>query len=265
MLQPEERLDKILANAGYGTRRDVKRLLHAGAVTVNGTVVTDCASHIHTDRDCLAVDGETVRIRSNICLMLNKSRNVVCTARDGEHETVFDLLDDEYRAGSCGRDLHAVGRLDIDTEGLLLLTTDGALTHRLISPRTHVGKTYLACLRDEVSDARRAEYVQRFAAGIHIMPEDNEPEADCKSAVLEWTDPVLLPSRTPAAASALLTIYEGKYHQVKRMFSAVGNEVVYLKRLSIGKLKLDASLEPGEYRELTSDELLLLADATPNG
>jgi len=251
-----ERLDKILADQGFGTRKDVKRLVHSGAVTVNGTAVTDSSVHIDTEHDVLAVDGETVRLQQFVYLMLNKCMNVVCANKDGEHQTVFDLLDDRYHTGSCAKDLHAVGRLDIDTEGLLLLTTDGALTHRLISPKTHVSKTYTAYLRDSLSEVQRADYIKCFMAGIHIAPEDNEAAADCLPADLSWDADVEY--KGVLHPCARLVIYEGKYHQVKRMFSALGNEVIYLKRVSMGQLKLDSTLKPGTYRELTEEELALL-------
>ncbi len=253
MAAVSERLDKILANQGYGTRRDVKRLLHEGTVMVNGKTVTDGGTHADVLRDVIAIDGEKITLRTSVYLMMNKCVDVVCASRDGEHKTVFDLLDSEYRSGICAQDLHPVGRLDIDTEGLLLLTTDGALTHRLISPKTHVSKTYLVYLRDNPDGKQRDAYIKAFTAGIHIEPEDNECGADCLPAELKWIDDAVFSGSAHAAAQ--LTIYEGKYHQVKRMFAALGNKVVYLKRISMGNLRLDPSLLPGQFRELTSDEL----------
>lgn len=259
MAAVSERLDKILANQGYGTRRDVKRLLHDGAVMVNGKTVTDGGLHVDAQRDVITIDGEKIVLRTSVYLMMNKCVDVVCASRDGEHETVFDLLTSGYRTGICAQNLHPVGRLDIDTEGLLLLTTDGALTHRLISPKTHVSKTYLAYLRDNPGEKQRDAYIKAFAEGIHIEPEDNESGADCLPAELTWIDDTVFSGSVYAAAQ--LTIYEGKYHQVKRMFTALGNKVVYLKRISMGNLRLDPSLQPGQFRELTSDEISQLESA----
>ncbi|MCR5289675.1 MAG: rRNA pseudouridine synthase [Treponema sp.] len=251
-----ERLDKILAKEGFGTRKDVRRLARAGTITVNGAVVKDPSLHVDIEHDVITVSGEVVTIQQNVYLMLNKCQNVVSANKDGEHDTVFDLLDDSYRTGACLTDLHTIGRLDIDTEGLLLLTTDGALTHTLISPKSHIAKTYIAYLRDTLTEEQRQSYIERFKAGIHIAAEGNESEADCQSAQLSWNADVTYNNATRPVAC--LTIYEGKYHQVKRMFAAVGNEVVFLKRIAMGQLHLDESLQPGEYRELTEEELALL-------
>ena len=136
----------------------------------------------------------------------------------------------------------------MDTEGLLLFTTDGELTHRITSPKTHISKTYYCELGHEESPEHQKEIVKAFEQGITVGPEDNEEGFTCKPAFLEWK----------TASSALLTIYEGKYHQVKRMFAAVGNKITYLKRMSMGELKLDPELELGEYRLLTEEETLLL-------
>lgn len=261
-----ERLDKILSNNGYGTRRDVKKLLHTGIVCVNGSAVTDSSMHVNTETDSITVDGEAVSVQQFVYLMMNKCQNVVSASKDGEHGTVFDLLEDKYRTGKILAGLHTVGRLDIDTEGLLLLTTDGALTHRLISPKTHVSKTYLVFLRDEMTEAEKKKCIQIFANGIHIAPEDNDPEADCAPAEVKFLsaeDSLRLAGAEAAVPEssgsyALLTIFEGKYHQVKRMFLAVGNKVIYLKRTAIGNLALDDKLVPGQYRPLSATELACL-------
>ena len=162
------------------------------------------------------------------------------------HQTVFDFLDEQYRTPYFEEKLHLVGRLDIDTEGLLLFTTDGAMTHKITSPKTHYPKSYFVRLAHKEDKNSQEKIFTEFKKGIHIAPEANDPEADCKPVeALEWL----------SDDECVLTITEGKFHQVKRMFKAVGNEVVYLKRLSIGSLKLDETLKPGEYRELTSDEV----------
>ena len=212
-----ERIDKLLSHEGFGTRREIKRLVRYSEVCVNGTRIFDSGFPVNPDKDTLTVDGEKVSLRKNVYLMMNKKPGVVSANKDGLHQTVFDFLPEEYRSGYLAENLHIVGRLDIDTEGLLLFTTDGTLTHKIISPKTHFPKTYFVRLSKPESAARQAEIARLFADGIHVSA-------------------------------------EGKYHQVKRMFAEAGNEVSYLKRLSIGSLKLDESLAPGEFRELSQVE-----------
>ena len=258
-----ERIDKVLAHHGYGTRKDVKKLLRTACVTLNGKQIFDPATHIDLVKDTLAIDGESISLQHDIYLMMNKCKDVVCANRDGEHSTVFDLIAPELRHPFMGGELHHVGRLDIDTEGLLILTTDGALTHRMISPKTHIPKTYAVRLRDSKDEKTRAHYTEQFAKGLHIPHEGNEPEFDAQSAELRWLsdDAASIDETTvknAAGCDCLLTIYEGKFHQVKRMFAAVGSEVIYLKRVAMGALNLDATLPLGAYRELTEEELNLL-------
>lgn len=252
-----ERIDKILAHHGYGTRKDVKKLLRTACVTHNGTQIFDPATRIDPAADTIAIDGTPLTLRRDLYLMLHKCKDVVCANRDGEHQTVFDLLAPELRRMSG--DLHHVGRLDIDTEGLLILTTDGALTHRLISPKSRIPKTYAVRLRDMPDEAARAAYTERFVRGLHIDSEGNAPAFDAQSAVLVWLcDGAAVDeatARNAAGCDCLLTVHEGKFHQVKRMFAAVGNEVTYLKRVAVGALKLDATLAAGAYRELTDEEI----------
>ncbi|WP_288906537.1 pseudouridine synthase [uncultured Treponema sp.] len=239
-----ERIDKLLSHEGFGTRREIKRLVRYSEVCVNGTRIFDSGFPVNPDKDILTVDGEKVILRKNVYLMMNKKPGVVSANKDGLHQTVFDFLPEEYRSGYLAENLHIVGRLDIDTEGLLLFTTDGTLTHKIISPKTHFPKTYFVRLSKPESAARQAEIARLFADGIHVSAEGKEAEFDAKSAHLVWKN----------ESEAELTITEGKYHQVKRMFAEAGNEVSYLKRLSIGSLKLDESLAPGEFRELSQVE-----------
>ena len=243
-----DRLDKILAKHGYGTRKDVKKLLHSGVVCVNGSVCTDADCHVDIDVDVIEVDGETLSIKRNVYLMMNKCIDTVCAVKDGLHRTVFDCLGDEYSHAFLGGDLHNVGRLDIDTEGLLLLTTDGTLTHRLTSPKHHISKTYLVTLADSVAAEQKAAYCRQLREGIEVPPEGDEAGFTAQPAELSWL----------SDSECSLVIYEGKYHQVKRMFAALGNRVVALRRTAMGELKLDETLAPGEYRELTAAELSLL-------
>ena len=188
---------------------------------------------------------------AHIYLMLNKPFGTVCTTVSDSHQTVFDLIDDKYKNNSAAGNLHSVGRLDLDTEGFVLLTTDGKMTHRLTAPESHIAKTYLVHLRDFVDETKRRKYAEAFAHGVHIAPEKKAKAAMTAPAVLEWLE-------ESDITACRLTITEGKFHQVKRMFSAMGNEVVYLKRIAIGSLFLDSALKTGEYRELRADELRFL-------
>lgn len=296
----QERLDKILAKQGFGTRKDARRLIRQGLVGVNGAVCKAPETHIETSTDVLTVEGKTLVLKTHYYFMMNKCAGVVCSAKDGLHKTVFDLLQetppvtplrkvptemscsesdtdevdtDKVGADSVGSDfiapvgsdadadilapirqsiisgeLHLVGRLDIDTEGLLLLTTDGGLTHRLISPKSHVTKTYYIRLETPVSPEEQKTYSQQAEKGILIAPEGNDEEYLCKPAALTWISPL----------ECTLVITEGRYHQVKRMMAALGNKVLYLKRQAMAELHLDETLQPGQYRELREEEILLL-------
>ncbi len=252
-MKTTQRIDKILATCGFGTRKEAKNLLHTGTVTVDGKVVTVADTQVDPNVQEIAVDGEVLNIRHHVYLMLNKPANVVSSTKDGEHQTVLDLLDEEYNHRFPGGEIHMVGRLDIDTEGLLLLTTDGSLTHRLTSPKNHISKKYFVRLKEPVATEEAAVYKEKFSAGIEVPRESSEDAFVAKPAELEWLNP-----EESSAAEAYLTIYEGKYHQVKRMFAAMGNEVIYLKRVAVGSLQLDQNLAAGESRELTAEELELL-------
>jgi len=243
----KSRIDKVLAANGYGTRKDVRRILHTRTVAVNGAICRDAATPVDPEADRIELDGVPIRLRTDVYLMLNKSAGVITSTGDPGHDTVMDLLDEPW--SKMG--LFPVGRLDIDTEGLLILTNDGPLTHRLTSPKTGVDKTYYTRLRDPVDDALFAEYGARFEDGITF-----KDGYTCLPAGI-----VRAPADT-APNGFLLTIQEGKYHQVKKMFKVVGNEVVYLKRVSMGKLALDPSLGAGKYRELTGAEVELLRHQT---
>ena len=244
----KERIDKILSHNGFGSRKDIKKLLRTCEVLVNGKRIYDPGFQFSKERDTITIDGEEIDLHDNLYLMMNKPQHYVCSTKEGDHETVFDLLDDSLRTPYLQDKLHLVGRLDMDTEGLLLFTTDGELTHRLISPKSHISKTYLCGLDHTETVDHQTEITTKFEAGIEVGPEDNEQGFTCQPAQIKWID----------EKTAHLTIYEGKYHQVKRMFAAVGNKIVYLKRISMGQLKLDESLELGEYKELYESDLQLL-------
>ena len=243
-----ERIDKLLAHEGFGSRKEIRKVLHKCEVLLNGTRVTDPGTQFDIDKDTLSINGETIDFHKNIYLMMNKPQDAVCSTKEGQKQTVFDLLDDNYRTPYFIEKLHIIGRLDIDTEGLLLFTTDGELTHRLISPKTHISKTYYCELEHEETPEHQIEITRQFEQGIDIEAEHNEAAFTAQPAFIKWQAP----------DQALLTIYEGKYHQVKRMFAAVGNKIAFLKRVSIGELELDPELGLGEYRLLTEEEVLSL-------
>lgn len=242
------RLDKLLANNGFGSRKEVKILIHSGAVTVNGTEPDAVDVHIDLEKDTVSVNGVPLNAKKHIYIMMNKKADYVCSTKDGVHSTVYELLPLEFRRKFSGVEVSTVGRLDVDTEGLLIFTTDGELNHRLTSPKYNVPKVYEVHLRDRVSAENKTLYAEKLASGMHIEAEGREEAADCLPAQIEWLGDAL----------CNLTVCEGKYHEVKRLFSALENEVVYLKRIKMNNLVLDSSLKAGECRELTEQELLQL-------
>lgn len=232
------RLDKLLANMGYGSRKEVKQLLKKGAVQVNSEPVKDAALHVDPVKDEVTILGEQVVYKEFIYLMLNKPQGVISATEDDRDRTVIDLLNGEHRHFEP----FPVGRLDKDTEGFLLITNDGKLAHELLSPKKEVPKTYYAHINGRVDETD----IEKFAAGLTL--DDGY-----------FTKPGQLRVLQSGETSEIeLTITEGKFHQVKRMFEAVGKRVVYLKRLSMGPLELDSALHLGEYRELTEEEVAML-------
>lgn len=245
------RLDKILSHEGFGSRKAIRKILYSSEVFVNGNRILDPGFSVNPDKDEIKIDGETLTLRKNFYLMMNKPENFVSANKDGLHQTVFDLLDDRFHTPYLEENLHLVGRLDIDTEGLLLFTTDGALTHRITSPKTHFPKSYFVRLKNSETSENQKKIAQDFKNGIEVPPEGNELGFLAKPAEIQWK----------IENECILTINEGKFHQVKRMFLAEQNEVIYLKRISIGPLKLDENLAAGEYRELTDEEVTALINA----
>ena len=236
------RLDKYLADMGIGTRQEVKRYIRQGRVSIDGIPAKSPETKIEEKARKITFDGREVDYADYEYYMLNKPSGVVSATEDARCTTVVDLIRDKKR-----KDLFPVGRLDKDTEGLLLITNDGQLSHRLLSPKKHVDKTYYAKVDGKVTK----EDAKAFREGVNIGTEEKE----------EWTRPGVLDILKSEEVSEIrLTIQEGKYHQVKRMFQAVGKEVLYLKRESMGCLKLDETLKPGEYRPLTKKELENVAD-----
>ena len=227
------RLDKFLADMGYGTRSEVKKEITKGNVKINGLSVRKPETKIDTQKDEVMYREQPAAYEKYEYYMLNKPAGVISATTDKKEKTVLDLIGEKQR-----KDLFPVGRLDKDTEGLLLITNDGELAHRLLSPKKHVDKVYYVRVQGELAE----EDIRRLAEGIDIGEE-------------KLTLPARLVIRKNGQFSeAEITIQEGKFHQVKRMFHALGKEVVYLKRLSMGTLVLDGNLKPGEYRKLTKEE-----------
>jgi 16S rRNA pseudouridine516 synthase len=235
-----ERLDKILSNLGYGSRKEIKALVKSGVVTVDNKVVKDSGISIDPEKTVIVIGDERVNYRKYIYLMMNKPDGVVSATFDNHDETVVDLLDVEHAVFKP----FPVGRLDKDTVGLLLLTNDGDLNHRLISPKWHVDKVYYAKIDKVVVE----EDVKEFEKGVVL--DDGYKCMPAKLNILKTDE---------NSSEVEVTIQEGKFHQVKRMFQSVGKNVVYLRRIKFGPLSLDESLEEGEYRELSQEEIDLLS------
>ncbi len=232
------RLDKLLAHSGFGTRKQVKQLIKDQLVEVNGQVTKKHGDKVDPDSDAITVSGVPVHYQEFIYLMLNKPQGVISATQDDFHETVVDLLE----PNDILQEPHPVGRLDIDTEGLLILTNDGKLTHLLTSPNRDVEKVYGAMVEGLIGE----EEVAKFASGLTL-----EDGYQTKPAQLEILDQD--PENNLTQVQVTLT--EGKFHQVKRMFQAVDSQVISLKRLAMGSLTLDPGLEAGSYRELTQAEV----------
>ncbi len=233
-----ERLDKILANMGFGSRKDVKRLIKEGRVKVNDNVALNGELKVNPYEDNILLDNEKVIYRKYIYLMMNKPKGVVSSTDDPSSKTVIDMLDDKYLVYKP----FPVGRLDKDTEGLLLISNDGKLAHELLSPKKRIDKKYYV----EVDGYVEEKHIQLFEKGISL--DDGYKTLPSKLEIIE----------TSLVSQVFLTIQEGKFHQVKRMFQSIGMKVLYLKRITMGNLILDENLGLGQYRELTDGEISLL-------
>lgn len=234
------RLDKYLCESGKGTRTEVKKQISRGAVSVNGTLIKDAGYKIDENADRVSIDGVEVKYADFEYYMLNKPQGVISASRDkrgGKTLCVTDLIREKIRS-----DLFPVGRLDKDTEGLLIITNDGDMAHRLLSPKRHVDKTYYAELDGKILP----DAAERIMAGVDIG--DDKPTMPCQVNML-------------SDSSCFITIHEGRYHEIKRMFKTEGRTVTYLKRISMGPISLDPELAPGEYRLLTDKETELLKNA----
>lgn len=234
-MRETQRVDKILSNFGFGTRREIKQLVRNGEVKVDGEIIKDSGMHVDPKISKIEISGQKLIYRQYIYIMMNKPAGVISATFDNKHETVVDILPEEYKCF----ELFPVGRLDIDTEGLLIMTNDGQLAHDLLSPKKHVPKKYFAYIEGEVSE----EDVKRFEEGLLL--EDGYKTLPAELYILEKGE----------SSTVEVIIFEGKFHQVKRMFEAVGKKVRFLKRLTMGNLVLDKDLATGECRELTEAEL----------
>ncbi len=234
----KQRLDKVLSNFGFGSRTDIKKAVKGGLVKVDGTIVTDSGMHVDPEVSVIEMGGQKLNYREYIYIMMNKPQGVISATVDTKQKTVFDIMPEQYKCF----DLFPAGRLDIDTEGLVLMTNDGQLAHEILSPRKHVEKTYYAHVAGIVDQTD----IEAFKDGVVL--DDGYKTLPAKLKILKSDD----------ISEIELKITEGKFHQVKRMFESVGKKVIYLKRLSMGKLVLDSGLKLGECRELTNEELELL-------
>lgn len=235
-----ERLDKILASQGTLSRRDVKEIVKKGRISVNGVVAKKSDIKIDIENDIVTLDGEALSLKEHIYIMLNKPQGIVSASESETDETVVDLVPDElYRKG-----LFPAGRLDKDTTGFVLITDDGDFAHKILSPKNHIFKTYLATLEHSLSQSD----IQMLEKGITLA--DGTTLKEAKVEIIEDGNNPLVQ----------IMICEGKYHQVKRMFAAAGNKVVALHRSKMGNLELDKDLKPGECREITPEELKLLSE-----
>lgn len=234
------RVDKLLSNVGVASRAELKKYCKQGLISVNGKVINNPGVQVDSENDEVMFNGEKIVYREFIYIMLNKPDGYISATFDKHDPIVLDLIDSSYLVFEP----FPVGRLDKDTEGLLVLTNDGQLSHRVLSPKKHVPKTYYAKIQGKVTE----EDILAFEKGVIL--DDGYETMPSQLKILKSDD----------ISEIELTIHEGKFHQVKRMFESVDKKVVYLKRISMGKLKLDESLELGEYRELTEEEVKLIEE-----
>ena len=237
------RLDKFLVACAVGSRTEVKNFLKTGRVMVNGKKEKSAKLQINEETDEICFDGQKLDYEEFVYYMMNKPQGVISATEDPKHKTVLDLLDDLARS----KEVFPVGRLDIDTHGLLLLTNDGKLAHALLSPKRHVDKTYLAQVNGIMTD----EDIETFSKGIPLK------DFTCQPAKLE----LVSLDREKKQSLVRVTIAEGKFHQVKRMVAYCGKEVVDLQRLTMGTLTLDENMKRGEWRRLTTEELESLLES----
>lgn len=232
-----QRLDKIISSQLNVSRNDARSLIKGGSVTCDGSVVNDPAAKFDAEKSVIAAHGKPLFFKEHIYIMMNKPQGVVSATTDAKIKTVIDIVPENLKR----KNLFPAGRLDRDTVGFMLITDDGDFAHRILSPSKHVEKTYIAHLRDKLSDEGK-----KILENGAVLSDGTE----CMDAKVKLID--------DEGKTAEITIREGKYHQIKRMFASVGNEVIFLKRISIGGLELDKSLKPGECREITGKELEMI-------
>jgi len=235
------RLDKFLVNQGFGSRKEVHKLIKSGIVKVNGEIIEDPSYHIDPNKDIVKIEDEEIEYKENFYFMLNKPKGYITATYDENYPTVMDLFSSEPIIDK----LFPIGRLDIDTEGLLIITSDGQLAHRITHPKWNIEKEYFVIVEGDVSDIDFSRYEKE---GIYLKKEKYKTKP-FKVEVLKTS---------PEESEMLITITEGKYHIIKNIMSELKHEVIYLKRVRIGPLKLDEDLAPGEYRELTKEEINLI-------
>uniref|UniRef100_UPI003FF07F52 pseudouridine synthase n=2 Tax=Candidatus Fimivicinus sp. TaxID=3056640 RepID=UPI003FF07F52 len=238
---PQERIDKLIASQGALSRSDVRRLVKSGAIALNGSPVRDAGQKADPEADQITVSGRPLFISKYLYLMLDKPAGIVSASRDAEQKTVIDLVPSALRRDG----LFPAGRLDKDTTGFVLITNDGEFAHRILSPKKHISKTYLARLARPV-DGRS---IEAFRSGL-VLADGTR----CMEAGLQ----ILEDDETPLAE---VVLHEGRYHQIKRMFAALGNEVIALRRVKMGDLPLDETLGPGGCRKITAEELQKIIQA----
>lgn len=227
------RIDKFVSEQAMISRSDAKLMIKKGRILVNGKSISSADAKLDPEKDVVTIDGKEIAYRQFMYIMLNKPDGVVCATRDGLSSTVLELLPKEFRR----KGLFPAGRLDKDTEGFVFITDDGALAHKMLSPKNHVEKEYVVTLEKPAEK----HYIELFASGMTI-----DGDEKCLPAKLIFTD-------NPNVVR--LVLHEGKYHQVKRMMAAAGNRVIHLKRIRMGGIELDAALGSGECREITREEL----------
>ncbi len=240
-MKNKQRLDKVLSNFGFGSRTEIKSAVKNGLVIVDGKIVNDSGLHVDPNENVIEMNGIRLNYRKFIYLMMNKPKGVISATTDTRQKTVFDILPEQYKCF----ELFPAGRLDIDTEGLVLMTNDGQLAHEILSPKKHVPKQYFAHVLGRVT----VEDIDAFRNGVIL--DDGYETLPAQLEIL----------KSDEISEINLTIVEGKFHQVKRMFEAVDKKVIYLKRMSMGRLKLDESLKLGECKELDQDDVQLLRDS----
>jgi len=234
----KQRLDKVLSNFGFGSRTQIKSAMKNGLITVDGKIIKDSGLSVDPGESVIEMNRVKLNYRKYIYLMMNKPKGVISATTDNKQKTVFDILPEKYKCF----DLFPAGRLDIDSEGLVLMTNDGQLSHEILSPKKHVSKQYYAHVLGVVNDSD----IEAFSKGVTL--DDGYETLPAELEII----------KSDEISEIKLSIVEGKFHQVKRMFEAVNKEVVYLKRLSMGMLRLDETLDLGECKELGEADIALL-------